>query len=60
MRCTDVVLDVERMRRRAPRLSRHVTIAQVPGALHDVTLFPEPARTKVFDEVQRFLTAYVD
>ncbi len=60
VRCTDVVLDVERMRRRAPQLSRHVTIAQVPGALHDVTLSPEPARTKVFDEVQRFLTAYVD
>ena len=55
-----MVLDVERMRRRAPRLSRHVTIAQVPGALHDVTLSPEPARTKVFDEVQRFLAAYVD
>jgi alpha-beta hydrolase superfamily lysophospholipase len=57
---SDVVLDVERMRRRAARLSRHVTIAQVPGALHDVTLSPEPARTRVFDEVQRFLSAYVD
>lgn len=58
--CTDVVLDVERMRRRAPRLSRHVTIAQVEGALHDVTLSPEPARTRVFDELDRFLTAYVE
>ena len=29
--CTDVVLDVERMRRRAAQLSRHVTIAQVHG-----------------------------
>ena len=57
---SDVVLDVERMRRRAARLSRHVTIAQVPGALHDVTLSPEPARSQVFDELQRFLTAYVD
>jgi len=57
---TDVVLDVERMRRRAARLSRHVTIAQVPGALHDVTLSPEPARSQVYDEVQRFLEAYVD
>ena len=60
LRSTDVVLDVERMRRRAARLSRHVTIAQVPGALHDVTLSPEPVRTRVFDELQRFLTAYVD
>jgi alpha-beta hydrolase superfamily lysophospholipase len=57
---SDVVLDVERMRRRAAQLSRHVTIAQVPGALHDVTLSPEPARSQVYDELQRFLTAYVD
>jgi len=57
---SDVVLDVERMRRRVARLSRHVTIAQVPGALHDVTLSPEPARGQVFEELQRFLTAYVD
>ena len=60
LRETDVVLDVERMRRRAARLSRHVTIAQVPGALHDVTLSPEPARSRAFDELQRFLSAYVD
>jgi alpha-beta hydrolase superfamily lysophospholipase len=57
---TDVVLDVERMRRRAALLSRHVTIAQVPGALHDVTLSPEPARSQVFDEIGRWLSAYVD
>jgi alpha-beta hydrolase superfamily lysophospholipase len=57
---SDVVLDVERMRRRAARLSRHVTIAQVPGALHDVTLSPEPARGLVFAELRRFLSAYVD
>jgi alpha-beta hydrolase superfamily lysophospholipase len=60
LKSSDVVLDVERMRRRAARLSRHVTIAQVPGAFHDVTLSPEPARTHVFDELQRFLSAYVE
>ena len=37
-----------------------MTIAQVPGALHDVTLSPEPARTQVFDELDRWLAAYVD
>ena len=57
---TDTVLDVERMRRRAAVLSRHVTIAQVEGALHDVTLSPEPARSRVFEEVGRWLSAYVD
>ncbi len=57
---TDVVLDVERMRRRAVQLSRHVTVAQVPGALHDVTLSPQPARTRVYDELRRWLSAYVE
>jgi alpha-beta hydrolase superfamily lysophospholipase len=60
VRTTAVVLDVERMRRRAATLSRHVTIAQVEGALHDVTLSPEPARSRAFDELHRFLAAYVD
>lgn len=57
---TDVVLDIERMRRRAAQLSRHVTIVQVPGALHDVTLSREPVRNHVYDELQRFVSAYVD
>jgi alpha-beta hydrolase superfamily lysophospholipase len=57
---TDIVLDVERMRRRAAVLSRHVVIAQVPGALHDVTLSPEPARSQVFAELGTFLSAYVE
>jgi alpha-beta hydrolase superfamily lysophospholipase len=56
---TDVVLDVERMRRRACQLSRHVTIVQVPGALHDVTLSPEPALSRVYEELGRFVSAYV-
>jgi alpha-beta hydrolase superfamily lysophospholipase len=60
LRCTDVVLDVERLRRRAAELSHHVTIAQVPGALHDAVLSPEPARTRVYDELRRWLSAYVD
>ncbi len=60
LRSTDVVLDVERMRRKTPRLARHVTIAQVEGAMHDVTLSPEPARSRVFDELGRWLSAYVE
>jgi alpha-beta hydrolase superfamily lysophospholipase len=57
---TDIVLDVEQIRRRAPMLGRHVTLAQVEGAMHDVTLSRAPVRKVVFDEVARFLTAYVD
>ena len=58
--CTDTVLDVELMARRAPLLSRHVTLVRVPGALHDVTLSREPARTRAFEELDRWLSAYVD
>jgi alpha-beta hydrolase superfamily lysophospholipase len=57
---TDVVLDVEQIRRRAPLLGRHVTLAQVDGAMHDVTLSRPDVRKVVFDEMARFLTAYVD
>jgi alpha-beta hydrolase superfamily lysophospholipase len=58
--CTDTVLDVELMARRVPRLSSHVTLVRVPGALHDVTLSREPARSRAFDELGRWLSAYVD
>jgi alpha-beta hydrolase superfamily lysophospholipase len=57
---TDVVLDVEQIRRRAPMLGRHVTLSRVEGAMHDVTLSRPAVRKVVFDEVARFLTAYVD
>ncbi len=58
--CTDTVLDVELIARRAPLLSTHLTLVRVPGALHDVTLSREPARSRAFDELARWLTAYVD
>ena len=57
---TDIVLDVEQIRRRAPMLGRHVTLSQVVGAIHDVTLSGPDVRKVVFDEMARFLTAYVD
>jgi alpha-beta hydrolase superfamily lysophospholipase len=57
---TDIVLDVEQIRRRAPLLARHVTIAMVDGALHDVTLSAEPVRRRVFAEIDAFLAAYVE
>jgi alpha-beta hydrolase superfamily lysophospholipase len=57
---TDIVLDVEQIRRRTPMLGRHVTLAQIEGAMHDVTLSQPEVRKVVFDEVARFLTAYVD
>ncbi|MEP6817416.1 MAG: alpha/beta hydrolase [Marmoricola sp.] len=57
---TDIVLDVKQIRHWAPYLGTHVTIAQVEGAMHDVTLSAQPARDRVFDELGRWLGAYVD
>jgi alpha-beta hydrolase superfamily lysophospholipase len=57
---TDIVLDVEQIRRRAPLLGRHVTLVQVDGAMHDVTLSRAPVRKVVFDELAVFLAAYVE
>jgi alpha-beta hydrolase superfamily lysophospholipase len=58
--CTDVVLDVEQMWRWAPKLGRHVTLARIEGGIHDLTLSAEPARKLVFDQIDRWLTAYVE
>lgn len=57
---TDIVLDVEQIARHATALSRHVTLVQLEGALHDVTLSRAEVRERVFDELDRWLTAYVD
>lgn len=57
---TDIVLDVEQIRRRAPLLGRHVTVVQVEGAIHDVTLSRPEVRKVVFSEIGTFLSAYVD
>jgi alpha-beta hydrolase superfamily lysophospholipase len=56
----DIVLEVRQIRRWAPSLGKHVTIASIPGARHDVTLSREPIRERVYDELGRFVTAYVD
>ena len=56
---SDIVLDVGLIAKWAHRLGPHLTLVRVHGALHDVTLSREPARTHVFDEIERWLTAYV-
>ena len=56
---TDIVLDVEQIRRRAPLLGRHVVLAMLPGLIHDAFLSPLPARTAAFEELETFLGAYV-
>jgi alpha-beta hydrolase superfamily lysophospholipase len=57
---SDTVLDVALMAKWVHKLSAHVTLVQVPGALHDVTLSRQPARDRVYDELGRWLDAYAD
>ena len=56
----DIVLDVDQIRRWAPALGRHVTYVGIEGARHDVVLSRPDVRKRVYDELERWLTAYVD
>jgi alpha-beta hydrolase superfamily lysophospholipase len=56
---TDAVLDVAHMARWAPRLGRHVTLVRFDGGLHDLVLSAPPVRAKVFDEMERWMNAYL-
>ena len=56
----DIVLDVEQIRKWAHKLGDHVTLTRIPGALHDITLSAEPVRTVAFQQISRWLDAYVD
>lgn len=55
MHSTDIVLDVEQMRRRTPLLGSHTTIAMIEGALHDVFLSAPDAREAAYAELEAFI-----
>ena len=57
---TDIVLDVDQIRRWAPYVGRHVTYVAVEGARHDVFLSREAARQQAFAELGRWVAAYVE
>ncbi len=56
---TDVVLDVLQIRKWAHKLSSHVTLVKVEGALHDVTLSRSEVRARAFDDISRWHDAFV-
>lgn len=58
LRAADVVLDVETLSERAPQLGRHVTLVRIDGGMHDLALSDEPARSRYFAEIRRWLGAY--
>jgi alpha-beta hydrolase superfamily lysophospholipase len=55
----DAVLDVEHIVAYAARLGRHVTLVRIDGGMHDLILSAEPVRQKLFDELDRWMTAYL-
>jgi alpha-beta hydrolase superfamily lysophospholipase len=56
---TDSVLDVEHIVRWAPRLGPRVMIARFDGGMHDLTLSGKDVRTRVFQELSRWVDAFV-
>ena len=56
---TDIVLDVELIRKWAHKLADHVTLVRVQGAVHDVFLSREAVRRQAYDEVTRWSDAYL-
>jgi alpha-beta hydrolase superfamily lysophospholipase len=57
---TDIVLDVDQIRRWAPYVGRHVTYVAVEDARHDVFLSREAPRQQAFAELGRWVAAYVE
>jgi alpha-beta hydrolase superfamily lysophospholipase len=55
----DAVLDVEHIAHYSSRLGRHVTIVRIDGGLHDLTLSAPPVRAQVFEELDRWIGAYL-
>jgi alpha-beta hydrolase superfamily lysophospholipase len=56
----DAVVDVEHMVRWAPRLGPHVTLARFDGGMHDLILSGPEVRARVFDELGRWVRAFVE
>lgn len=48
---TDTVLDVSAITSRADKLGANVTVLQIPGAVHDLTLSADEPRLKYFTEL---------
>ncbi|HEX5741550.1 MAG TPA: alpha/beta hydrolase [Pilimelia sp.] len=58
VRRSDAVLNIAHMARWAPQLGRHVTLVRIAGGVHDLTLSDPAVQDRVFDEWDRWLSAY--
>ncbi|WP_425837897.1 alpha/beta hydrolase [Microbacterium sp. PA5] len=55
MTATDSVLDVDEIARAAMRIGQRVTVARIPGAIHDVFLSAPEPRDRAYDALERWL-----
>ena len=55
----DTVLDIRRLAAASPKLGRCVTLVRIDGGLHDLALSRPAVRATYFDEIERWLRAYV-
>lgn len=58
-RAVDSVLDVKQIWKRVPELGSHTTLVKLDDAVHDVTFSRREVRERAFEEIGRFLRAYV-
>ena len=58
-RAVDSVLDVKQIWKRVPELGSHTTFVKLDDAVHDVTFSRREVRERAFEEIGRFLRAYV-
>jgi len=59
LKVSDTVLVVAEVAQRAPSLAHSVTTVRLDGAMHDVTLSAAPVREIMWDEMTRWIRAYV-
>ena len=57
---TDIVLDVDQIRRWAPSIGLHVTSIAIDDARHDLFLSLPEARSRAYETLERWLTAFVE
>ncbi len=55
----DIVLDVPQIRRWSTAVGPHVTYVAIDGAVHDVVLSRPPVRERVYEQLGRWVDAYV-
>lgn len=58
--CTDSVLDVDQIHRRAPDLGPDVTVQVIAGGMHDLVLSAAPVRAEVLERLHGWIAARVD